>query len=59
MVEAGVDVVEVGLPYCDPVMDGPVIQAAAERSLAGGTTTADVLRDGRGGRGRPAPRRSS
>jgi tryptophan synthase alpha chain len=43
MVEGGVDAVEVGLPYSDPVMDGPVIQAAAERSLAGGTTTADVL----------------
>jgi tryptophan synthase alpha chain len=43
MVEGGVDAVEVGLPYSDPVMDGPVIQAAAERSLAGGTTTADVF----------------
>ena len=43
MVEGGVDAVEVGLPYSDPVMDGPVIQAAAERSLAGGTTTSDVF----------------
>jgi tryptophan synthase alpha chain len=43
MVEGGVDAVEVGLPYSDPVMDGPVIQAAAERSLAAGTTTADVF----------------
>ncbi|HEX6447297.1 MAG TPA: tryptophan synthase subunit alpha [Streptosporangiales bacterium] len=43
MVKAGVDVVEVGLPYSDPVMDGPVIQRAAERALAQGTRTTDVL----------------
>ncbi|HEV7209947.1 MAG TPA: tryptophan synthase subunit alpha [Mycobacteriales bacterium] len=44
IVEAGVDVVEVGLPYTDPLIDGPTIQAAVEASLAGGSTTADVLR---------------
>lgn len=44
MVKAGVDVVEVGLPYSDPVMDGPTIQAAAEVALAGGTRTTDVFR---------------
>jgi tryptophan synthase alpha chain len=44
MVESGVDVVEIGLPYSDPLMDGPVIQAAADRALAQGTTTADVMR---------------
>lgn len=44
MVESGVDVVEIGLPYSDPLMDGPVIQAAADRALAQGTTVADVLR---------------
>lgn len=43
MVDGGVDLVEVGLPYSDPVMDGPTIQAAAERSLAAGTRTRDVL----------------
>jgi tryptophan synthase alpha chain len=43
MVEGGVDLVEVGLPYSDPVMDGPVIQAAADRALAGGTRTSDVF----------------
>ncbi|HEY8472968.1 MAG TPA: tryptophan synthase subunit alpha [Natronosporangium sp.] len=44
IVEAGVDLVEVGLPYSDPVMDGPVIQRATEVALAGGVRTADVLR---------------
>jgi tryptophan synthase alpha chain len=44
MVAAGVDVVEVGLPYSDPTMDGPVIQEAADAALRGGVTTRDVLR---------------
>ncbi|WP_082813067.1 tryptophan synthase subunit alpha [Cellulomonas timonensis] len=43
MVEAGADVVELGLPYSDPGMDGPTIQHAAERSLAGGTRVRDVF----------------
>jgi tryptophan synthase alpha chain len=43
MIESGVDVVEIGLPYSDPVMDGPVIQRAAEQALAGGARTSDVL----------------
>lgn len=43
MVDAGVDVIEVEFPYSDPVMDGPVIQAASERALAAGTRAADVL----------------
>lgn len=44
MVEAGVDVVEVGLPYTDPLMDGPTIQRAVDAALGNGTSTADVLR---------------
>lgn len=44
MVEAGADIVEVGLPYSDPLLDGPVIQQAVDAALAGGTTTPDVLR---------------
>ena len=44
MVENGCDIIEVGLPYSDPVMDGPTIQAAAQQALEGGTRTADVLR---------------
>ena len=43
MVEAGVDVVEHGLPYSDPVMDGPVIQHAVDQALAGGTRVRDVF----------------
>jgi len=43
MVEGGVDLVEVGLPYSDPVMDGPVIQAAAEQALRAGARTSDVF----------------
>ncbi len=44
MVDAGCDVIEVGLPYSDPVMDGPTIQAAAQQALERGVRTADVLR---------------
>ena len=44
MVEAGVDIIEVGLPYSDPVIDGPVIQAAADVALHNKTRTTDVLR---------------
>ena len=43
LVEAGCDVIEVGLPYSDPVMDGPTIQAAAQQALDGGVRTRDVL----------------
>jgi len=43
MVEHGCDVIEVGLPYSDPVMDGPTIQAAAQQALEGGVRTRDVL----------------
>jgi tryptophan synthase alpha chain len=44
LAESGVDVIEIGFPYSDPVMDGPVIQRAAEAALAGGVRAADVLR---------------
>jgi tryptophan synthase alpha chain len=44
LAEGGADMIEVGFPFSDPVADGPVIQAAAVRSLAAGTRTADCFR---------------
>ncbi len=44
MVRAGADAIEIGLPYTDPLIDGPVIQEAVHRALTGGVRTADVLR---------------
>ncbi|MBC9732053.1 tryptophan synthase subunit alpha [Nocardioides sp. zg-578] len=44
LVDAGCDIIEIGLPYSDPVMDGPTIQAAAQAALEGGVRTSDVLR---------------
>jgi len=43
MCDAGADVIEVGLPYSDPLMDGPVIADAVYHALKGGTRIADVL----------------
>ena len=40
----GADIVEVGLPHSDPVLDGPVIQTADDIALRGGVRIADVLR---------------
>ncbi|HEX8893101.1 MAG TPA: tryptophan synthase subunit alpha [Terriglobales bacterium] len=42
-IEGGADVIELGVPFSDPVADGPVIQRASERALANGTTLARVL----------------
>ncbi len=43
MVQAGADLVELGVPFSDPMADGPVIQRASERALAAGMTFAKVL----------------
>ena len=42
-VEGGADMIEVGIPFSDPVADGPVIQASAERALARGVRPADAF----------------
>jgi len=43
LVEGGADVIELGMPFTDPMADGPAIQEANIRSLAKGTTTADIF----------------
>ncbi|MCK8514852.1 tryptophan synthase subunit alpha [Methylonatrum kenyense] len=43
LVEAGADIVELGVPFSDPIGDGPVIQLACERALKHGTSLGDVL----------------
>ncbi len=43
LVEAGADIIELGIPFSDPMADGPVIQRASERALAAGTRLRDVL----------------
>jgi tryptophan synthase alpha chain len=44
VVEGGADMIEVGIPFSDPVADGPVIQAAAQRALAAGVRVSDCFR---------------
>jgi tryptophan synthase alpha chain len=43
MVDAGADLIEVGIPFSDPVMDGPTIQEASGRALSAGATPAGIL----------------
>ena len=42
-IDAGADVIELGVPFSDPLADGPIIQRASERALARGTRLSDVL----------------
>src|SRR5205814_8540305 len=42
-IDAGADVVELGVPFSDPIADGPVIQRASERALRAGTTMKSVV----------------
>lgn len=44
MVAGGADIIELGVPFSDPIADGPVIQAATMRALASGTTLSGILR---------------
>src|SRR5450432_418192 len=43
-IDAGADVIELGVPFSDPLADGPVIQRASERALRQGTTIGQVLK---------------
>jgi tryptophan synthase alpha chain len=43
MARQGADIIEIGVPFSDPLADGPVIQRAASRALAGGTTLARII----------------
>jgi tryptophan synthase alpha chain len=43
MAQAGADLIELGIPFSDPVAEGPVIQAADDRALTGGTTTDKIF----------------
>ena len=43
LADAGVDIMEIGVPFSDPTADGPVIQAASQRALKAGTTLQGVL----------------
>lgn len=44
---AGADAIEIGIPFSDPMMDGPVIQEASQRALDAGATPSSILRDAR------------
>ena len=58
MPAAGADLIEIGMPFTDPMADGPIIQAAGKRGLAAGVKVADVLAMVRAfRRGRTRPRR--
>jgi len=43
LIEGGADIVEIGIPFSDPIADGPVIQASSMRSLSNGTTPLGIL----------------
>ena len=57
LVAGGADVIELGMPFTDPMADGPAIQAANLRSLSAGTTTAHILAIAAAFRQRHADRR--
>jgi tryptophan synthase alpha chain len=45
MIDGGADAVEIGMPFSDPMLDGPVIQQASDRAIARGATTESILRE--------------
>ena len=54
MIEAGADAVEIGLPFSDPMLDGPVIQQASGTAISRGANTAAILAELRQARPGPA-----
>ena len=44
MVRRGGDIIEIGVPFSDPLADGPIIQRASQRALQGGTTLRKIIR---------------
>ena len=54
MIEAGADAVEIGLPFSDPMLDGPVIQEASGTAISRGANTTAILAELRQARPRPA-----
>ena len=50
--QAGADIIEIGIPFSDPVADGPVVEEASRRALAAGITLADILDELRMRKGR-------
>jgi tryptophan synthase alpha chain len=55
MIDAGADAVEIGMPFSDPMLDGPVIQEASHRAIARGATTEAILGELRGTAARGVP----
>ncbi|HUZ26125.1 MAG TPA: tryptophan synthase subunit alpha [Streptosporangiaceae bacterium] len=55
MIDAGADAVEIGLPFSDPMLDGPVIQQASATAIGRGATTATILGQLRAGAGGGVP----
>ncbi len=54
MIDAGADAVEIGLPFSDPMLDGPVIQQASATAIGRGANTTTILAELRRARPRPA-----
>jgi tryptophan synthase alpha chain len=57
MIEAGADAVEIGLPFSDPMLDGPVIQQASGTAISRGANTTAILAELRRARPRAGPGR--
>ena len=59
LAEEGADLLELGIPFSDPLADGPTIQASSQRALEAGVTVEEILRRVEARRARLGPSRSS